>query len=131
LPQDRELAPGRPHGPSTARITWLGTGRVRESSREYVDGEAAGGPLGAANRDHGQGGACIGIAVMRDRAIDECSGVIGLGSADPGDCALQGGAPASRILGESAQGSRYGERNSPHRTERPHAHLTVWDTRRR
>ena len=105
LSEDRELASGRPHGSTTARILWLATGRVAESACEHVDRDVAGGSLGAAGRDHGQGGTCIGVAVTRNRAIDERGGVIRWGSADPGDCALQGGAPAGRVLGESAQGS--------------------------
>jgi hypothetical protein len=88
LSEDRELASGRPHGSTTARITWLGTGRFTETAREHVDSDVAGGSFGAAAREHGQGGACIGVAVARNRAIDERGGIIGWGLPDPGNCAL-------------------------------------------
>jgi hypothetical protein len=77
LSEDRELAPGRAHGSTPARITWLSTGHVTESACEHVDSDVAGGSFGAAGRHHGQGGACIGVAVARNRAIDERGGVIG------------------------------------------------------
>jgi hypothetical protein len=77
LSEDRELAPGRSHGSTPAGITWLGAGRVSESACEHVDSDVAGGSLGAAGRDHGEGCACIDVAITRDRAIDERGGVIG------------------------------------------------------
>ena len=131
LAQQLELPPGRADRAPPARIGWTRAGRKDQVPREDVDRELARGALSRARRDEIQGAQRIVVAILGDRAIDECHGIVGLVPAQARHRALERSTASGRVGSEATQGSRRGEGNAPHEAESPHAHLTVWDTRRR